>query len=178
MSVGVAVWQQHRSELNHDWLKNRFIVPLNSGVSLAIGEIEDERLAEHLLNEVVPRWLELSAALGRLIETFEGSMSPQQVITRNPFLRFDQLATVWIGELVHQLWIVRYNVPELVQSARTALARADREHDVITRKIDDAKPAAWSDILVREPEAFSRFRNACQDVAESISRFPSDIRPT
>lgn len=110
-------WQQARADLNHGWLKNRFLDQLRT--ALVVGE--DGRIdPEYFLSEILPGWERNSSAIVDLILSFEKAESPVRLLNEDPLRRLSTEDCAWLGQVVHAGWLARCQVAALVEDALAA----------------------------------------------------------
>ena len=168
-------WLSRRREINHDWLKNRFIVALNSWLRLLDGAIEDSILEKAFLRDVLPQWETRRSEVNALIQDFEKEMSPRQLFNELPLSRCDAQTKQWLGELVHRLWIMRVSAKELTSTAKRFVSAADTAYTELSQ-IVRARPTG--DLVTNmkpHRRLFERFRDACQKLGDTVSEFPHEI---
>lgn len=169
-------WQSRRREFNHDWLKNRFIVALNSWLRLLDGAIEDSILEKSFLSDVLPQWEVRRNEVNELIRDFEKEMSPRQLFSEPPLSRCDGQTKRWLGELIHGLWLVRVSAKELTTTAESAVAAADTAYAELSRVVRTRPKCAVLAGMKPHRHLFERFRDACQKLGAAISEFPQEVQ--
>jgi hypothetical protein len=169
-------WQVRRREFNHDWLKNRFIVALNSWLRLLDGAIEDSILENSFLAEVLPQWEARRSEASDLIREFEKEMSPRTLLAEPPLSRCDGQTKQWLGELIHGLWLVRVAAKELTASAESCVAAADAAYAELTQAVKIRPKGELLPAMKPHRHLFERFRDACQKLGAAMSEFPHEIK--
>jgi hypothetical protein len=164
-------WQRRRSIFNHDWLKNQMLPALDSGHNVLQGRSRGFAYLRRLIRETVPVWEAQVKEARYLLTTFQTEMSPRRLLGVPP-LSSNQDFTELFGEIIHELWLARHRVPELVSTALQAVQDADRAFE----RIKAAVGATDRDPITEEfTQAFEEFRNNCHSVARAIEKFPSRI---
>ena len=169
-------WQSRRREFNHDWLKNRYIVALNSWLRLLDGAIEDSILEATFLSGVLPQWEAQRGEVGELILNFEKEMSPKQLFSEPPLSGCDPHTKEWLGELVHRLWLVRVSAKELISTAKRSVSAADTAYAELSRILRTRPTSDLVATMKSHRRFFKRFRDACQKVGAAMSEFPREIK--
>jgi len=169
-------WQSRRREFNHDWLKNRFIVALNSWLRLLDGAIEDSILEKSFLSDVLPQWEAQRGEVGELIRDFEKEMSPMQLFSEPPLSRCDPHTKQWLGELVHRLWLIRVCAKELTSTAERSVSAMDTAYAELSQIVRTRPTGDLVSSMKPHRRLFERFRDACQNLGETVSEFPHEIK--
>ncbi len=170
-----ADWQKRRGELNHDWLKGRYIPDLDRWLNLLGGLVENQVFAREFLTSVFPQWEELGRGAVALAQDFEHQMSPRCLLDRPPLFRRPVMIRLWLGELVHELWLKRYPVRDWTAHVTAAVAAADANYARL--RDHEPKPNCPRTLRTLQP-LFGRFREDCHVVASAIAQFPHDMRVT
>ncbi len=171
----VRDWQRRRSAFNHDWLKNRFLTALASFMNILDGLVDDIETEKRFVQETLPQWPERAIEASRLISDFESQMSPRVLFRQLPLCRCGSATKSWLPDLLHELWRHRVNTDAMCADACDALFRAeaayqqamDSMHCVDPREIEALRPFR---------DRFEAFHAACQQLAQSIHKFPDRIK--
>jgi len=166
-------WQRRRRELNHDLLKGRYIPDLDRWVNILRGLIENEAFQNEFLVNVFPLWEEIRTVALALGREFEDQMSPRCLLQLTPLSRLPSPADVWLGELVHELWLRRYPIRDWKAEVISSVSAADATY------VELRCLAGCSDSLSRIAELwplFHGFRERCRAVGDAVAQFPSDVR--
>lgn len=168
-------WQRRRGELNHDWLKGRYIPDLDRWLNLINGLVENQVFEEEFLNLVLPKWEEVGGIISVLARDFEHQMSPRCFLDQRPLSRCPAGVRPWLGDLAHELWLKRYPVRRWTTDVIAAVAAADASYAHL--RDHEPKPNSASTAASLQP-LFERFRADCGAVANSVAQFPNDVRVT
>ena len=168
-------WQNQRGDLNHDWLKNRFLIDLGSFMNILDDRIEDSVLERRFVRDALPQWSKRSSEAFRLVATFETEMSPKKLFEQPPLSRCAPATMGWLSNLVHSLWLVRCRVRSLREEAARALTAADRAYDRLRQALATCPDTQSALALRTHREAFAAFRSACEAASNTINRFPNRI---
>ena len=169
-------WQSRRREFNHDWLKNRFIVALNSWLRLLDGAIEDSILEKSFIPDVLPQWEARRSEASVLIREFEREMSPRQLFSEPPLSRCDGQTKQWLGDLIHGLWLIRVSAKELTATAESSVAAVDAAYAELSRVARTRPQGELLADMKSHRRLFEQFRDACQKMGSAISEFPQEIK--
>ncbi len=168
-------WQQQRSRLNHDWLKNQLLPALTAVVRVVDGEVESGNPEGEVEELDLGDWTEQRAEIQTLLDTFEVRMSPRSLFERPPLSRCNEETKTWLPDLVHELWRARYPVQEWVEAAGNALKEADAAQQGLVAALASCQRPLTMDELRRLGPDIRRFRSACQRLAACIESFPSRV---
>jgi hypothetical protein len=163
-------WQRQRAALNHDWLKNRFLTTLDSATNVLRGRVRGEAYLSYLLADVLMDWDSRRQEIAELVRGFEDGMSPRLLLEAEPLVRADQETRRVCGAVVHQLWLTRYSVREMVKSALCALDQADSTCDSLRAILAEEKNSRSALGAI-----FAKFSQDCRELAKSIEAFPHAI---
>lgn len=158
-----ATWQADRGELNHDWLKNRFLLALDEW----LGWLRGELVGEYDPDPVLAEWADHRGALAELLDGFEREMSPAALFepaAATPLARCRPATRRWLQPLARSLWLARYPVRGWLVHGYVCLKAADEAYHRAAR--------------VRTEPAVRAFRDACAALSAALSRFPSRVLPT
>ncbi len=158
-------WQKKRTQLNHDWLQNSFLLSISKLINIRKGIVEDGYYSIRFYNDILPEWKPKSAMIRSLINEFPMEMSPAKFFHEAPmgFLEAD-LRSVF-EEITDELWRSKFAVDHLVGDALHCLEIADN---------------AFQECLVSQDSShhtqkLEAFQIACIELSESLSAFPSKI---
>ena len=168
-------WQAKRTNLNHDWLKNVYLTALEKWVNVLDDRVDDPGFERDFLSERFSQWPERQQSAERLIVSFESDMSPKTLLDRPPLQRCRPETKVWLGSLIHALWLSRQEVAAMIRDAKEHMETADALYKqldaaLVTRLgtcLDDLRPLR---------DDFAAFYSACALLAASVSRFPNSVK--
>lgn len=169
-------WQKRRSAFNHDWLKNRYMPALAKYLNLLEGRVEDEEFERSFVSNILPEWEEHRGEALALAVDFERDMSPRLLFESRPLSRCDEATRLWLGDLLHALWLRRHPVRRWVEAAEAATARADEAYTWLRDTLRDCPAPGSADATRRYLKQFAELRARCQDVANAVSKFPSEVK--
>ena len=169
-------WAHERRRFNHNWLNNRFLIPLACVQRLSADEFQSDELAQEFMTCILPQWDEGSEYARRLIGRFEGEMSPKTLFMSPPLMHCDDGTKVWLPELCHEIWQRRLSVAELIGDALNALDDADAAYREL-RRLLDVRSECVSMTCGGEnlPRVTQKYFESCTRLADIIARFPDRI---
>jgi hypothetical protein len=176
ITSSINPWQRRRSAFNHDWLKNQYLTALGSWLNLLDSKITDPVLEMTFVKEIFPQWESISQEALSLAYSFEQEMSPRCLFDRLPLLRCDKQTKCWLGDTMHNLWIARYKVQELVHKALLEVEKADTVYAQLQRVLQDCEDIQSVPTLRVFREQFAEFRACCQGLAKVVEGFPNGIK--
>jgi len=172
----ISQWQKDRSAFNHDWLKNQYMPALAKYLNLLDDQLEDLEFERSFILETLPEWEAHRAEALALARSFESEMSPQRLFDAPPLARCDEATKQWLGEFIHTLWLKRYPVRQWISGAVTATEHADTAYQKLHAMLR-ACPNVYSAEVTRPYRAqFGELRARCQDLANAVSKFPSEVK--
>jgi hypothetical protein len=83
---------------------------------------------------------------------------------------------LWVGGLVHALWLRRHPVRQWVEKAEAAAARADEAYTRLRDILRDCHDPDSAEATRYYLKQFVELRARCQDVANAVSKFPSEVK--
>jgi len=164
-------WQQKRSVLNHDWLKNEFIKLLDSFI-LDLASMSNWNTREEMfLREDLTTWETNSPEIRMLLLNAESALSPSTFLDRPPLNACPHDTKDWLGPLIHHLWLVRVPVKQWISEALNAYEESEKKYLTIQKNL---KLALKNNAMDLKPE-FERFADAVLKLSKAISRLPHKI---
>lgn len=161
-------WQRHRSRLNHDWLKNTFIIQLGALKNLAVAKQEADGELIEVCQSALWEWNEHRAEARRLIEAFRREESPIALFSIPPLSNCDEETKAWLPDFIHQHWLTTYPVDTWIQDALNAWKEADARAGNLQAAL--ALSQLRADALAK---LVCDFRHSVSALSDAISRFPS-----
>jgi hypothetical protein len=162
-------WTKRRNAWSHDWLKNRFLPALAKLVNIMNGRVNDPSFHNRFIKEILPNWkTEIQEARG-LIESFEADMSPRSLFSYPPLSRCAEATLTWLPDLVHILWLFRYQGEVLQSDAAAALTAATLRLAELTAVLTDEKKniEARTGCVVRVHESCEALSDALLKMAKT-----------
>jgi hypothetical protein len=170
-------WQSRRNRFNHDWLKNRFLLALGKLINVLDDRIEDDEFLASFVGGGIKVWEAEYPQVLSLIASFSAKMSPKVLFDRPPMSRWPKEKT-WLPTVVDLIWRNRVQANALVQSAHESATSANEAY-VRLRSQWGAESVRMSVERLRKSRAqIVEFRDACQELARVIEKFPNRILVT
>ena len=164
-------WQARRNKFNHDWLKNKFLNSFDDFiVELGESRLDITRLSEFLEKDFVA-WESRQQDAQWIVESFEDSMSPRRLLEALPLNHCDDETHVWLGNLVHGLWLTRYPVKHKIKESQDALAAVNKMYEKITRELEQSRPIELTKLIALLPQ-FSELKETYQTLSKTLSNLP------
>lgn len=177
IAQGSERWEQRRSELRHDWLKNHMLHALDAFLQrLEAPEASDARLREFIEMDLFT-WEQRRGEIRRIISSFESTMSPRVLLERPPLDRLDPDTRARLADLTDKLWHARYPVDRWQEDADRDLTTADGAYFALCSELKGAEPLGRPRLQALRP-LFLSFRNAIAELGNSLSAFPRRILVT
>ncbi|MHC2071112.1 hypothetical protein ACYFX5_26870 [Bremerella sp. T1] len=164
-----VTWMVNRDQLNHDWLKNQYIVALGRFLNVVDGNESSQKYLDYFLNAILGQWEIQGPQFQKLINSFEQSLTPCRYFPCSGS-SIESQAGIWLTEFAHQMWKIRWNVSSLVSQALAAWTAVN----VAYQQVIDARAAgctfARSAILRREE--FQNLSDRCIALSDALGLFP------
>lgn len=178
-STLISSWQNRRSAFNHDWLKNKYLNRLNAFLErLNMPDSDPLRLSRFLTDDF-PEWKKQQSKVEDLLETFETEMSPKSLFKKEPLNRCDDETIIWLGQLIHALWLVRYPVKEWIHTAQNAFRNVNDQYNNIVKILKskdlDCESKDYRTTLKPLIHDFIQFKQACEELSQAIGMFSHQI---
>lgn len=171
----VLSWQKRRSEFNHDWMKNKYIQALRDWRRLLNDEQEDKELEEKFIADVLPQWESYVDEALALPRDFEIEMSPKVLFNEPPLSGCDEDTKNWLGEVIHNLWLVRYAIKQLIDDATTKAESAKLSYGRLQKALKRCPDTRSAESLRPLRSFFEEFCKCCEALAGAIEKFPSEV---
>lgn len=168
-------WQQRRSRLNHDWLKNQYLQALGRWLNILDGHVRHGETERTFIASVLPQWESHCPEVRELIDDFPAAMTPARLFEIEPLCRCDGDTIRWLPPVVDQVWRARYQVDECVAEALSALDGASTTYRSLSRGIRTCGGRTSVLELRKARDEFARFLDACEVLGSALSRFPSEV---
>lgn len=172
----LASWQKRRSEFNHDWLKNEFIIALGKWINILDGKVEDKEFEHTFILFTLSSWESHKEEAVALPRDFENAMSPRKLFESPPLSSCDLETKVWLGALIHELWLERYGVKQLVKDTDASVEDTNTSYNNLQNAIRGFQGTEHTVALRPLKHMFLDFREQCMALAKTIERFPSEIK--
>jgi len=172
----VRTWQKRRGDINHNWLKNRYLPALKSWLNLLDDKIINPELENNFLITKFPQWQLHSKEVSNLAKDFESQMSPKILFDTPPLSNCDEDTKQWLGDLVHKLWLARYPVKTWIRDVLYWGDKTDDLYQELQKKLNEIQGDKTLDKLRPLRTDFEEFINNCQSLATAIEKFPSEVK--
>ena len=161
-------WQRKRNRLNHDWLKNRFIIQLSALRNMATSKDYSHEILQRECREVLRQWCERGSEIKDLIEGFEYEESPKALFESPPLSNCDAETKAWLPAFVHERWLTTQPVDLWVKDTHDALALTDQSASKLESGMMRGDPVFTSlSWLLKE------FLERASALSKAISCFPT-----
>ena len=175
----ISSWQNRRSAFNHDWLKNKYLNRLIAFIErLKISNSDLSRLYRFLEDDF-PEWKKQRSEIQNLLEIFEMEMSPKSLFKKEPLNRCDNETIIWLGQLIHALWLTRYPIKEWIYAAQDAFRNVNDQYNNIVKVLKSEKLGCESEdyraTLKPLISHFLQFKKACEELSHAVGMFPHQI---
>ena len=171
----VPQWQNRRSDFNHTELKNKYIRDLAAWINLLDGLIENSDVENTYVDFMLPAWNSLKDEAYALFKDFENEMTPRVLFKEYPLNNCDEDTKQWLGDLIHNLWLVRYSVNQLVSDAADCTARTDIAYYNLREALNGCLDIKKTEALKPFRAYFSELLMNCRLLARAIEKFPSEV---
>ena len=169
-------WQNRRSRFNHDWLKNGYILKLSEWINLLDDKIEFPELERSFIDKVLPTWESQRDEAISLPNDFEKEMSPKIFFNESPLLNCDDETKKWLGDVIHNLWLVRYSIDELTSTVMKCAHGTDTAYQRLREALKDCKDTRNLSALRPYRAFFADLLDKCRSLAAAIEKFPSEVK--
>ncbi|MDO8721468.1 MAG: hypothetical protein Q7J31_04480 [Syntrophales bacterium] len=175
--IDAPSWQKRRGEFNHDWMKNKYIQELERWMNVLDGSVENANLEKTFVRSILPQWQAHQAEAFSLPVDCETEMSPKRLFEVPPLAKCDADTKEWLGELVHQLWLVNYRVKQLISEAVARANKTEKTYKNLQRALKKCKNTDNAETLRPLRALFDELLKDCRSLAEAIEKFPSEVKP-
>jgi hypothetical protein len=156
-----AEWRRRRSELTHDWLRNRFMPHVAACLAIGSGAAEAPAAAVAAFVATVHEWPARSSLARQLADTYCEAMSPALQVAHLTASLAEGVAT-YVQEAAVAQW--RYRIDALLAEVRDAQQSADNAY------------ARWvevrSDDLTTTSGVLGEMLHEAERLAKALSRLP------
>lgn len=171
-------WQRRRARLNHDWLRNQFLVHLDGLSELIESSSWDDEFVDEFAGSILPRWEVQHENMRDLIDRFEDEMSPRTLFESTPLSRCRLQSNGWLEELVHILWLARYPVSKWIADAHRSAGQANEAYARLRDVLKSSLAGSLTEHLRENRPLLTEFREKCERLSEAIGRFPHRVLVT
>ena len=133
------IWQIRHKKFNHTWLQ-KFLRSFNDFIDQLQKSNPDCVRMSEFLAEDFPAWKSKRHDAQWIIQSFEDSMSPQQLLDSDPLNLCDIETREWLGYLIHELWLFRHAVREKSKESQEALVEVNEMYETMASELDQSMP--------------------------------------
>lgn len=169
-------WQRLRQSLNHDWLKASYLRALGKYIHILEDKVEDSLHEWQFPTFIFREWEDRHEEVRRLLEEFEDAMTPRTLFFTPPLENCSRSTLEWLPGLVHELWLSRNRVFELLNKAWVAFEETDQSYCRATRVLSCAGASPNLEDLRGEADVFRALRRSCMGLFEAIQSFPNRVQ--
>ena len=167
-------WQQRRSRLNHDWLKNRHLNRLEGILALLDAATPSPEPLDEFVKDDLAGWPRRAAEVRALLASFDVEMSPRALFGATPLCRLSRATQDWLGNRLHELWRERIDAARLLAAARHGLEAADGAAALLVSRLAAPAPLTGAQAQGARGEILA-FRDACRGLADTLGALPHEI---
>ena len=175
----ISSWQERRNAFNHDWLKNKYLNRLDAFIKRLKKPNSDTFRIIRFLNDDFSEWKKQQSEIENLLETFEMEMSPKSLFKKEPLNHCDNETRIWLGQLIHALWLARYPVKEWIYAGQNAFCNVNDQYNNIVKILKskklDCESEDYRTALKPLIPHFLQFKKACEELSRAIGMFPHYI---
>lgn len=168
------LWQPRRAVLNHDWLRNRFILGIGRVARVIEGEVIDVTLDRRRTLALLDEWPERHAECMWLCDHVEQYMGPEDLFHRPPLSGLDPASSAWLRPLSVLLWKVRWRIDRRIACVRAYAAALDSSANGTRAALE----ALDSDALRRDGAVLTRvkqLRASALALSEALEHLPRGL---
>lgn len=92
-----------RSEFNHAWLKNRFLVALGKAQNVLVGVVEDDSIYDDI-EALVVEWKERKIDAEKILRDYRNQVSPKNLFDQFPLVNLEPELREWLGTIAELRW--------------------------------------------------------------------------
>jgi hypothetical protein len=170
-----SAWQKRRSDFNHDWLQNKFIMTLADWSKSIDKERWIDCTQQSFEDEIVIAWNANYSQISLLMSDYRKSMSPRVLLENGTIKRMTPPWRNLLGEILHSLWMARCNVLARSRKVIDAYTTADKVYQSLNTEFPKALAAKDKELL---KSMFDIFRGHCQVLRNTVTALESSIRVT
>ena len=179
MTINTAIslaWQKKRSDLNHDWLQNKFMVILDDWIA-SIQKDRTHIWSQDLFSEeICSQWENSEDQFFQLLEDYAKCMSSRMIIENPNCIKY--MKPYWrefLVDFMHSLWMFRCDVETRKGEVYKAFVNANGAYTRLKAAFADASPRHETKPVL---QLFSELKSRCLDLRKAISLLESSIKVT
>lgn len=167
-------WLERRGSLNHDWLKNKYLLGLRAFTT----RLEQGHPNLPFLEVRFHSWKDRRYEISWLLSHFAQAMSPRSLFESPPLNHCDAGTQLWLGILADHLWRARYPDETDVEPVRFRYETANVTYERIVEQLGEIRLPENANHLTTLLPDFLAFLDECRQLSEAISRLPPKILVT
>lgn len=136
----------------------------------------DQGMEESFVASLLPDWESYRNEAFKLSSDFETEMSPRVLFDEPPLLNCEKESKLWLNDLMHSLWLERYNVKKLVQDASDCAIAADTAYTRLKEELITCEDTKNIELLRPYRDLLVKFLNACAALSKTVEQFPSEVK--
>ena len=169
------VWQKGRASFNHDWLKNHYLLALDTFLNVLDDLVENQGLIERYVSSLLPEWEIKRPEITRLLNEFAVCMSPRSLFSIRPLSDCPLRDREYFGALVDSLWRERHPVERWALNVRTAIESVEMAYCDLRKELA-LIPDTTSLLGLRDSRSsFAIFRRVCCQLARAVEALPGTL---
>ena len=161
-------WQRQRNRVNHDWLKNSFIIQLSALLNLASDECSSSGEVRDACESVRGEWTAWRLVIQELVRSYSKLERPSQFFLSPPLSACDDETMTWLPAFVDERWLKANSVSDLVKVAERHWENTDRLASEFSFALESYR-------VQRQPliRSIERYLDAVSQLSAAISKFPT-----
>jgi hypothetical protein len=171
-------WQRRRALFNHDWLKNRYLLALETYLNILAGLVDNPGLEATYIDNILPEWELYSPEGIALIREFKTYMSPAVLFKMLPLRNCEPRERELLATLVDARWRERYPIATWTAEAQASWRGVQEAYRVLRCQIELCGLPRNTGALRPLAGYFEDYRTACRRIARSIELLPGTLRVT
>ena len=168
-------WQKRRIEFNHDWMKNIYLISMDAFIG-RIHDLKETTRVNGRVEEFIKirffEWELHKKEAEWLINNFKNQMSPKECLNSGFLKYYSEDDKKWMGELIHELWLIRHPVDEWIKNSHKAFNKVEKLYRDIKVQLSKHKHFNATYLLSMKT-VFENFCEACSKFSETISQLPN-----
>jgi len=167
-------WQNQRSEIYHDWLKNNYLRNVEAFIlRLQQYHVDFIRINEFLTCDF-NTWKQQRDKVYRLLISAEHELSPRSLFGTPPLSNCGDEVKAFLEQLVHELWLTRYPLKIWFSDALDDFRCADQIFNEIDSQLD-SETRENIQRLKEKLDNFQEYYSALKKLVSAIGALPHKI---
>lgn len=131
-------WSRARSDFNHAWLKNRFIVALSKARKVLEGAVEDEFIWDDL-SALLAEWPARMTDAMQVLDDYVVAMNPSRIVADGIGENLNSETASWLADIASRRWTQTEKPEERITTARGAMDTMNAQIAVVANLIPDVR---------------------------------------